>query len=161
VADLAPSITPADDATILLQAEGIVRDFCGWVIAPPETVTVVVESRGGCTLLLPSAFVTDVVSVTVVDGAELTGYRLTGAGILADIHFPCGPIEVEFTHGYAADEVPPAVTRVVQAVAQRIKGRAALGGLKSRQVGPFMESYGVELDNAERAMLAPYSQLLV
>jgi hypothetical protein len=161
VADLAAGITPADDTEILAQAEAIVRDFCGWVVSPPETVTVVIESRGGCTLLLPSAFITDVVSVTVVDGAELTGYRLTGAGILADIHFPCGPIEVEFTHGYAADEVPPAVTRVVQAVAQRIKGRAGIGGLKSRQAGPFAESYGVELDEAEQATLTPYRQLLV
>lgn len=156
---LATSILPADDAEILLQAEGIVRDFCGWVIAPPTTMTVKIESRGG-DLVLPSSFVTSVESVSF-EGTDLTGWRLTDAGILTDYCFPCGEILVEFTHGYAADAVPPAVTRVVQSVAQRIKGRSGVGGLKSKQAGPFAESYGAELEDAEKAELGPYCQTLV
>lgn len=158
-ATLASSLTPADDAEILLQAEGIVRDFCGWVIAPPTVITCTIESRGG-DLVLPSSFVTAVTSVSF-EGAELTGWRLTEAGVLTGYCFPCGPVAVEFTHGYALDAIPPTVTRVVQSVAQRIKGRSSAGGLKTKQAGPFAESYGAELEDAEKADLGPYCQTLV
>ena len=158
MADLAVDLTPADDDAVLEQAEAIVRDFCGWVISPPEDRTVTIEHRGG-DLVLPSRFVTAVDSVTSY-GSAVTGWRLTDAGVLTGVSFPCGPIVVEFTHGYEADAVPPAVTRVVQAIAQRVKGRSAAGGVKHRQVGPFAESYGGELDTEERAALTPYSQLL-
>jgi hypothetical protein len=142
----------------LEQAEAIVRDFCGWVIYPAETVTVTVENASHGDLVLPSRFVTDVVSVEHL-GEPITGYRLTTAGVLTDVCFPCGPIVVEYTHGFA--EVPLSVTRVVQAVGQRIKGASGAGGLKSQRVGPFAETYGAELSDSESAELAPYRQMLV
>lgn len=157
---LATTVLPANDDAILLQAEGIVRDFCGWDIAPVATVVHTVEHRGGRNLLLPSRFVTAVTSVTH-NGLAVTGWRLTDAGVLTGSYFPCGPYVVVFTQGFAPEAVPPAVTRAVQAVAQRIKGRAAAGGLTSRQAGPFAESYGDDLlDEAERADLGPYRQML-
>lgn len=157
--DLATDLTPEDDDAALEQAESIVRGFCGWVIAPEETVTVTVEWDGGCDLVLPSRFVTDVVSVTHL-GSAITGWRLTSSGMLKGVSFPCGAIVVEFTHGFAADAVPPAVTRVVQSLAQRIQSQSGAGGVKSRQVGPFAESYGGELAPDEVARLTPYTQTL-
>lgn len=151
MADLAPSAT-ATDADILLQAEAIVRGYCGWHISPPESRTVTLEHDDSCELVLPSQFVTSVTSVSY-EGTDVTGWRLTAAGVLKNLYVGCGPVEVEFTSGYAADAVPPAVTRVVQAIAQRI---TANPGAKSVRIGPFSESSDTGLLADEMLALGPF-----
>lgn len=149
---LAPAAT-ASAADILLQAEGIVRDFCGWHIAPSQSTTVTIEHEGGPELLLPTRFATAVSTVTHL-GTTITGWRLRSPGILQGAYFPCGPIVVAYTSGYAANAVPPAVTRVVQAIAQRITANPTSG---SRRIGPFSES-AAEMLPDEKDELAPYCE---
>ena len=49
-AELATSLTPANDNERLEQAESVVRDFCGWHIAPSVTPSSrpTVPSTGAC-----------------------------------------------------------------------------------------------------------------
>lgn len=140
--ELAPSLT-ATEAERLEQAESLVRGFCGWHIAPSRTVTAgTVRAYGGRTLFLPSLYVTDVSDVSD-DGSALTvedDYTWSTSGVLTRT---CGwsdaLVTVTYTHGY--EVVPPEVTAVVQAIAQRAVNNP--GGLAtSRTIGPFSESYG-------------------
>ena len=156
MAELADSLAPADNDERLNQAESVVRDHCGWHIAPSRTDTVKIYGAPlGTPILLPSMYVTGIVSVT--DQGTLvdpTVYDFEQAGILRRIDGGCwssgyGAIVVEFTHGYT--DVPPAVTRVVQSVAALLPN-----GLKSKQAGPFAESYFDDLPAIDKAALSRY-----
>lgn len=156
MADLAETLVPADDDERLDQAEGIVRDYCGWHIAPSQTDTVRIYGTPlGQPVLLPSMYVTAIVSVT--DQGTLLDpsvYDFEQAGILRRIDGYLwstgdGVIEVTFTHGYT--DVPPAVTRAVQSIASQLPN-----GLRSRSAGPFSESYFNDLSPMDRASLSRY-----
>lgn len=156
MADLAEALAPADDDERLDQAEGIVRDFCGWHISPSRTDTVRVANHPrNMPVLLPSMYVTSVVSVTdqgtVLDPSV---YDFDPEGVLrrtdGDV-WACGTgvIEVKFTHGYT--DPPPAVTRAVQSVAAQLPN-----GLKAKTAGPFSESYFNDLSPMDRSTLSKY-----
>jgi hypothetical protein len=95
------------------------RRYCGWVVTPPETVTVIVDGPGGQVLSLPTLHLSEVVSV-VEDGAALDVANLrviTGRGELVK-KSGCwarglGVIQVKFTHGF--DEAPDFDAAVEQA----------------------------------------------
>jgi hypothetical protein len=83
VAELATTLTPASDEDRLLQAEALVRAYCGWHIAPVRTHTVVVSSFDA-TLVLPTLRLVEVVSVVASDGTVLDpiDYRADPAGVI-------------------------------------------------------------------------------
>lgn len=147
-----------DPALLVPAAEGAVRSYCGWHIAPAVTETLVLDSPGTHVLLLPSMHVTAVSEVrglTLDDPAGysmglygegnygdppviLDGWRATvtprfGAGILerSPYRWPMGVVEVDLTHGYAT--VPADVRGVVLDLAEHM--RITLGGTDRRQVG--------------------------
>ena len=129
------------EADRLLQAEALVRSWCGWHIAPErpdETVTV--RASDARTLLLPTLHLTAVTSVTD-DGVRVAGdaYDWTPAGVLLRSSgcWSSGPIVVTFAHGFA--EAPADVSAVVQSVAQRAVQNP--GSLVRKQVGPFADTY--------------------
>ena len=148
-AELATTIAPVDDAARLLQAEGIVRGYCSWHIAPSRADSVTVRGNGSAVITLRSLHVTDVTSVTC-DGTLLdsSNYAWSEAGVLTRL---CGDgtlshhrggwweseIVVEFTHGYA--EVPAEVTGIVQAIAQRAADNP--GSRPRTQDGPFADTF--------------------
>lgn len=170
-AELAPTIeATADDR--LLQAEAVVRAYCGWHIAPERTEVVVIDRPNGVAVLpLPSLHVTAITAV--VQGGEdvlADDYTWTEGGLL---HRAPGylwgrttwgydePLAVTMTHGY--EEPPPAVTAVVQAMATRAVQNP--GSLVRTQVGPFSDTYSQTGFNqslplamlaAEKELLAPY-----
>lgn len=137
--DLAPSLT-ADETDRLLQAEALVRAYCGWHVAPSRTETVSVRGSGGSVLMLPTLRLTAVDTVTD-DGTAVTadGYLLDRAGFLTRLDACWGTeaVTVSMTHGY--DAAPAEVTGVVQAVAQRAVDNP--GSRPRDQVGPFVDSY--------------------
>lgn len=164
-AELATTLT-ATEADRLMQAEALVREFCGWHIAPARTVTVKMVSAGGTALLLPSLEVTAVTAVRDVDGTTpetLTGWKRRRFGILyRSIGWPTDhDIEVDMTHGFAA--VPAEVQGVVQAVAQRSVDNP--GSRPRVQDGPFSDTFSqsgsnqspaLALLDAEKAILGRY-----
>ena len=58
-AELATSLAPTE-ADRLLQAEALVRGYCGWHIAPSRSETITVRTFGGTSVMLPSLLVTEV-----------------------------------------------------------------------------------------------------
>lgn len=94
------------------------RRYCGWIVTPPETVTVTVDGPGRRPVLLRSLHVTNIVSV-VEDGVTLdvADLRWSETGAVHKKHgfWTCKPasIAVRFTHGY--DEAPDFDAAVEQA----------------------------------------------
>lgn len=150
------------DADMLVgAADGAVRRYCGWHIAPSVTETVTVDSTGSRTLLLPSMYVTAVTAVRditddTVDPVVLDGWRSTvtprfRAGVLERrTCWPRGVLEVDLAHGYA--EVPAEVQAVVLDLAEML--RNAIGGVTRRQVGAVSAQWADEA-------LAPQHKLVL
>lgn len=144
MAELAYTLTLSDSEK-LDAAEGDVRSYCGWHIAPSRTETVRVRPANG-RALLPSLHVTDVIGITR-DGVALTGWDWTEAGVLTCVA-GCDPVDVEFTHGY--DVPPPEVAAIVSQMAAQLGG----GRVVRKQIGPFSEQY--EGSGTDRAVLDRY-----
>jgi hypothetical protein len=96
------------------------RRYCGWVVTPPETITVTVDGPGGRVLSLKSLYLTAITAVieddVVLDVADLRFSRDTG--VVYKKHGRCwschpGAITVTFTHGH--DEAPDFDAAVEQA----------------------------------------------
>lgn len=162
MADLAGSLV-ATEADRLDQAEALVRSYCGWHIAPPATEDIEVSASNSPILVLPTLKLTAVTGVTE-DGTAVTDqFTWTSAGVLSRTYggWTSGPVVVSVTHGY--DPVPPEVTAVVQAVAQRAVDNP---GSKPRvQDGPFSDTFSqsgfnqspaLALLDAEKAILDRY-----
>jgi hypothetical protein len=159
-AELASSMTPATDADRLLQAESLVRDHCGWHIAPVrEDATYTTHDAQCGRIYLPTLRLVDVTEITLNGAAlDVDLFVWDEAGWLEPKsgYWPHGPrgaaLVVTFDHGF--EDVPPSVERSVQAIAAR--GVSNQGGIKRQQVGPFFTDYGLLVDDSEKASLAPY-----
>lgn len=139
-AELATSLA-VTEADRLLQAEALVRSYCGWHIAPSRAdVVETLRGYGAQPLLLRSLQVTAVASV-VDDGTTLVltdDYIWQPNGVITRAgYWGTGDVVVTYTHGY--ETVPAEVTAVVQAVAQRAVSNP--GSLVRTQKGPFADTY--------------------
>lgn len=171
MAELADTLVLSEDDR-LDQAEGLVRSYCRWHIAPSRSGVVYTTTQPTTSIILPSLHVTAITSVVDSDGNAYaaTDYTFTEAGILIRGFFddfqwcrewwPRGTV-VTFTHGY--DVPPPEVTAVVQAIAQRAVDNP--GSRTQLTDGPFSESYSLtgtgeavslSLLAGDRAALDPY-----
>ena len=151
-----------DSDAALVAAEAAVRSYCGWHVAPPKAETVTVWGDGADVALVPSLHVTEVSEVRV-DGKAVDGYTWRAHGTFHGRRL-CGRVEVDMTHGFAADSPAGEVLRsTILAVAARAK--ASPSGVVRAQVGQVSETYsqtgsnqagGVALLDSEKAALAPY-----
>lgn len=144
-----------DDEAILAQAQGAIRRYCGWHVAPsiPETLTL--DGSGSRSLWLPSMYVTAVASITdcgtTVDAAD---YDWSANGY---VRRRCGcwsprprQIVVTLTHGY--EDIPPELIGVAVSMATRRASSPA--GVRREQTGPFSVEYaGSDLLQQERDIL--------
>lgn len=163
-AELATSLATTE-ADRLMQAEALVRGFCGWHIAPSRAdVTHTATEPRGRVILLPSLHVTAIASITR-DGVSLAtdDYDWSANGIVTTRQggWSGRSVVVTFTHGYAS--VPAEVTAVVQAIAQRAVQNP--GSLVRTQDGPFADTYSqtgfnqslpLALHDAEKDVLRRY-----
>lgn len=160
-AELATSLVTTD-ADRLLQAEAVVRSYCGWHIAPSRAdVELTLKPSNATVLTLPSLHVTEV--TVEEDGVELTDdeFAWDANGVLTRYPGWCAEVDVTFTHGYAT--VPADVQAVVQSIAQRAVNNP--GSVVRVQDGPFSETYSqtgfnqslpIALLDAEKTILDHY-----
>lgn len=119
------------------QAAALVREYCGWHIAPSRTETLTLNCEGGM-VALPSLHVTDVSRVVCagVDVGDTTwerngllfariaypfgDYRYGDAATLRDNYALGGtqPVTVTFTHGY--DQPPSSIAAIIASLARRL-----------------------------------------
>lgn len=155
MSELAYDLTVTDDDR-LAQAEQQVRDYCGWHIAPSRAETMTLDGSGSYAMLLPTLRLTGVTSVTNAgEAVDLATVEWSEAGILRCSSvwtWKFRGVVVEMTHGY--DDVPASVAGVVRDIAARAVSNG--GGLKSKTIGPFSETYAVDLLSTEMAVLDRY-----
>jgi hypothetical protein len=153
-----------DPQQALDAALAAVRSYCGWHIAPSVTATADVWSHDCRSVFVETLNLTAVTTVTqdavVVDP---TTYTFESYGLIrrSACHWFSGRtrVTVAFTHGYA--ELPDDVKGVVLSLAQRsltdTRGLVVRPGSMSATGGTFVETYGPQFSEADKAKLAHYA----
>lgn len=142
---LATEDVPGVDEEALAAACTLVRNYCGWHIAPSVTETLVVNGPGTLVLTLPTIKVTALTKITE-NGTDLPagGFDWSEVG-LVEKRAPCpgllwtgrlSGIRVDLTHGWA--ECPKDVKAVVKRIATQGIGTARVASVGT---GPFSVSY--------------------
>ncbi|MFX0573106.1 hypothetical protein [Nocardia nepalensis] len=153
-------------ALALAIANALVRDWCGWHIAPTLTETLILDGSGDRVQMVPTLRLLDLHSVTENDRPiDLTKVRWSQTGhlrrMIAWTTRERG-IRIQITHGWATP--PPVLVGVVLGIAKRAKDTPA-SAVRTRTAGPFSEQLtvsadgsigGVALTGAERDLLANY-----
>lgn len=160
MAELAEDLTVDQDRR-LEQAEGRVRAYCRWHIAPVRSGETYTLTAAAPLILLPTLRLVSIQSVVDENGVTLvadTDYKFTDWGAISRVTggwggwWSAGTV-VTFTHGY--DAVPPEVEAIVQALAQRAIDNP--GGRIRTGDGAFSDTYATSsLTPDEKADLAPY-----
>lgn len=122
-----------------------VRRAARWHIAPVIKETIILDHDGAGVVRLPSLRVVDVLSVVDISRAEdrpleyRRHYRWSEAGLLSG-KFPAGfrVLSVTLEHGF--DECPPELLPVIAQASKE-------GRTRTRQAGPFQETYEAGLDS--------------
>lgn len=121
------------DAEKWYAAQRTVRNYCRWHIAPSVTETLTLDATGGTLLRLPSAYVTDVVSVTR-DGTLLDpgDYEWSQHGMIRGRWpYKFRSVVVELTHGYdlCPDDVYDVLTHMVESATVLAASGAGVAGM--------------------------------
>jgi hypothetical protein len=135
----------AVSAGMLARASARVRGYTGQNIT---TGTSIVTLAGSSPWLLPQRPVTSVTSLLDADGNDVE-YTLSGPWVFADA---CGPLTVEFSHGYAV--LPDNLLELVCAIAARMGGlpSAVAAGARTEQAGGEAVTWGVEAFNSSSGL---------
>lgn len=130
------------DPETLEGAESIIRDYCGWHIAPAITETLTLDGPGTHHLYIPSLRIKTITSI-VDDGTTLapTDYLWSENGVIEKLN-SCWTtkrrsIVIILVHGY--DACPPAVREVWKQLAQ--VGPAS-SPVEREEVGQVAVTYG-------------------
>ena len=160
------SMVTSGSVTPIQAAEGAVRRYCGWHIAPVVTETLVLDGTGTRSLLLPTMRIRSIDSLVI--GAERIDvsrvhYSRTAGVVQIEGHLwtrGLGNVEISLTHGY--EQAPDEVRAIIDAVAKRVKQYA--GAVMSQRAGTQAVNYavvggagrGVPLTPDEKEALAAY-----
>lgn len=152
---------PVDYAAAALAAA---RGYCGWMVTPPETVTITVDGPGGSVLSLPTLKLTTLTAV-IEDGVALDvddllvsenrGLVLKKSGAFWSRRY--AGITVTMTHGHAAaPDFDAAVEQAAKALSSAmIRDDPALTVKKVDDV-QYTWAAGVQGNALNEALLAPY-----
>lgn len=155
-----PAAPTFDEKFWVSVAEGAVRDFCLWHVAPVREQTFVLDGGGLSRVLLPTMRLREVLSVTS-GGRDVTSRVVPSESGVLELEggFACGlsSVVVTVSHGYDPAEVP-SVQGVIASAASRFAD--SLGNIvQSQSAGGSAVAYfaGSEsLLKSEQAKLARY-----
>lgn len=142
-------------------AQGAVRRFCGWHVAPVITETIRLDGTGQRTLLIPSGRILEVTEATSDGRDVLARVDVSGKGMLelrdgGLWSSRLGGISITLRHGYEITEVPDVAGVIATAAA---RGGGPGGQIVSQAVGPANVRYSgndIQLLQTELATLEPY-----
>lgn len=156
----------SSDSSPAVRAEQLLRNVCGWHVAPVVDEVLTLDGNGTSRIALPSKRVEDVTSVTVDGLVLLSGrdYRWSADGWITRVGGVWPDVErsivVSLRHGF---DFAPELEQVLEALVARM-ALSPSGIEKSESVGPFRTEYAVSSDGvrtvglfqSELASLAPY-----
>jgi hypothetical protein len=164
-ADIIDVTTGLDSQWWVRAAQGAVRRYCGWHVAPSVAETLRLDSYGGRALTLPSKHVTEIASIMVAgeDWADRCDWSEAGTVLLRSGYWPDAPgaVSVSLTHGWDVEDVPE-VAALILTIGKR--ARSQPGIIASQSVNGASVSYqtaggaplSVSLLGIEKEALAPY-----
>lgn len=164
-ADIIDVTTGIDSQWWVRAAQGAVRRYCGWHVAPSVAETLRLDGYGGRVLTLPSKHITAIASVIVgdEDWRDRCDWSEAGTVLLRSGCWPDAPgaIRVGLTHGWGAEDVPE-VAALILTVGRR--ARSQTGVIASQSVNGASVTYqtaggaplSVPLLSIEKEMLDPY-----
>lgn len=123
-ARILPNPPTFDEAFWVAAAEGAIRDYCGWHVAPVKEQTWALDGRGQRRLLLQSKRLLEVTSC-VSGGVDVTGRVVPGESGVIELRdggtFACGlqGVVVTAKHGYYPEEVP-SIMGLIASLASRL-----------------------------------------
>jgi hypothetical protein len=139
------------------------RRYCGWVVTPPETVTLLADGPGGRVLSLPTMQLTTVTAITEDDVAlDVADLRWSvNRGLVYKKSGRCwtcnaGGLEVTMTHGYAT---APDFEAAVEQAATALSSAATRDepSLKRKRIDDVeYEWFEMATTFLNTALLAPY-----
>jgi hypothetical protein len=139
------TVTPEMAVLVLANASAIVRDHCGWHIAPVIEATLLVDGTGGTVLTLPTLRLVEVSAVRI-DGNAVGNFVAFPRGQL----YRCGTwparpgaVEVDCRHGHETS--PGNVEAVVLAIACEL---ARGNSLRQLTVGSVSQTFDTGTDSA-------------
>lgn len=147
-------------AGLLDAASALVRKYCGWHLTPERVETFTLDGTGGHYLLLPSAHVVDVLSIsndgTTIDPLDAQWSTAGVVKLAGRWTEKMRGIRITVQHGWAVDEITDIALQTVLiaarvASAPRGEINSAIGGV-SVQLG----AVGLSLTAGEQAALGPY-----
>lgn len=149
-----------DEAFWVAAAEGAIRDYCGWHVAPIINQVFAVDGQCGRRVLLPTLRLREVTEV-LSDGSNVTARVVPSEAGLLELpeRFGSGLNSVIATvvHGYAPEEVP-SVMAVIASAASRFSD--SFGNVvQSQAAGGSSVTFFAGADallSSERARLDPY-----
>lgn len=155
-----PAAPKFDEKFWVAAAEGAVRDFCLWHVAPIREQVFALDGQGKTRILLPTMRLRELISITS-DGRDVASLvRASESGVLElEGGFGCGigSVVVKASHGYDPSEVP-SVMGVIASAASRFAD--SLGNIvQSQTAGGSTVTYfsGSEsLLKSEKEKLAVY-----
>jgi hypothetical protein len=151
-----------DDPATLRQLEialAAVRHWCGWHIAPVQTVELTLDGPGGKLLVLPTLNVRSVTRVTecgeYIDLGDIT-WSANGRVAKRSAQpwtSEWRGITVEFTHGF--DRLPDLEAVVLSSIDRGGFSTVVTGGGGVKVIGPFQYDSGVRVDSGASSEAGP------
>jgi hypothetical protein len=137
------------DPEVVFNAGDVIRDRCGWHVAPVVTETLTVDSDGGRWLILPTRRLTAVTAirdVTRQSPVTLEGWRWTATGTIERTgswaRWPKGlrAVEVDVTHGY-----PECPTALIEWAAELCRSATRGNEVRTETVGGVSVGYAISV----------------
>jgi hypothetical protein len=151
------------DSTAVAQA--LVRSYCGWTIAPSETIDLVVDGTPATSVLLPTMYLTAVNALSVdgqvVDVTPGVELQWSAAGVLrrcAGFGYTLRGVKVNVTHAY--DDWPADVQAVIDGIVERVDNGAGVlvqvGNVRYATSSDGLP-WAAQLSSSEQAVLSRYA----
>lgn len=133
-----------DDAALVANAQGVIRRYCGWHVAPEVTETLTLDGSGSRSLWLPTLHVLSIDAITD-EGVAVNSddYDWSSDGYVyrrAGVCWSSRPrqIAVTLTHGFT--DIPPELVGVAVSIAARRGSSPA--GVRREAAGQVSREYG-------------------
>lgn len=154
-----PTIADGLATLALAGASGMVRDYCGWHIAPVVEETFVVDGTGGDVLTLPTLRLVSVAEIRIDDVPYHDFVAFPRGQIYRCGAWPrrVGVVAADVTHGL--DETPDSVRAVVLALAGRIISNPSGGSIRTLTVGGVSQTFEAVRDDMTELQAAQLAQV--
>ncbi|MFF5433423.1 phage gp6-like head-tail connector protein [Streptomyces griseofuscus] len=145
-------------AAFLLDATGLIEDYCGRDLDRRQDQEIVLNAEGGCRLPVPARYLTFLTASAVqVDGQAVTGWTFNGRQLVLGEAWPEGPVTLTASWGFPT--IPPSLRAIV--CGEVMRWLAVSPGVQMERIGEMEVQFSgasstQALSALTRTALRPY-----